>query len=206
MALQSFESRFRVAGNILILASASFDIWWFYECENTRDLPALNEFPTFFRYDSEAHFRNMIVSLCTLYDKARGSIKIETLLEEVQIKAPTKVNLIMNTYVSAQPRAKKIKKLRDNLFAHRNKQRSVNQIYREAQLTGDDCKILISDTLAWLNMIADALEISSVALSPFVTSEAAQIMRRIKRSKPRRRPSVARTFSDVFGIDNLPEL
>src|ERR1700733_13224706 len=84
VAALPLPSRFRSAVIALVVASASYDIWWIYKGKSTRDLEAMNNFPTFFRYDEEAHFRNMIVGLYTLYDTHPRTITIKSLIHELE--------------------------------------------------------------------------------------------------------------------------
>jgi hypothetical protein len=171
------RSRFRSAVITLIVASASYDIWWIYKGESTRDLEAMNNFPTFFRYDEEAHFRNMIVSLYSLYDKQPRTITIKSLIHELDREA---AKPIWRKYRTVHDAVKKITHLRHNVIAHGNADESYADIFKNAGLKPDDLKSLITDSLALLTMIADAIGVERPMVSPFLTDEAGFLMKRIQ--------------------------
>ena len=108
--------RLRSAQITLIVASASHDIWWTYAAKGTRDLEAMNSFPSFFLYDEEAHFRNMIVGLYTLYDSYAETLTIKSLIRELD---PQTAKPIWQRYNAVQDAVKKVTYLRHNAFAHR---------------------------------------------------------------------------------------
>jgi len=62
--------RIRVAGFNVMIARASYDIWWLYKGAAARPLyiDGMQTYSEFFRFDEEAHFRAMIVGLCSLFD------------------------------------------------------------------------------------------------------------------------------------------
>lgn len=160
------SSRFNSAVITLTVASASYDIWWFYKGKSTRDLDAMNNFPTFFLYDEEAHFRNMIVGLYTLYDDYPGTITIKSLIHEMERDT---AKPIWRKYKAVHNTVKKISHLRHNVIAHRNAVESYEDVFRKAGLRPDDLKKLISDSLTLLTMIADAISAQRPTISPFLT-------------------------------------
>lgn len=173
-------SRFRSAVITLTVAKAAYDVWWTYIGEGTRDLEAMNEFPTFFRYDEEANFRAMIVSIYTLYDEHPGTLTVKSLIKSL----PSDVaKPIERKYVPLKQTAKKVGILRHNWIAHRNAAKSNKSIFAEAGLRPDDIGALIEGTRELLGLIAPHMGASDPTLSPFVRDQTLGLFSRIKRNR-----------------------
>lgn len=171
------RARLRSAGITLIVASASYDIWWTYAGEGTRDLDAMNIFPEFFWYDQEAHFRNAIVGLYTLYDSYEGTLTIKSLIHGLD---PEAQKPIWRKYRAVHEAAKKVTYLRHNVFAHRLASKSYDEVFKQAGLKPDHLKKLIADSLVLLTMIADAIGAERPMVSEFVSSETTSLLKLIK--------------------------
>jgi hypothetical protein len=175
--LVELASRFRSTVVTLTVASASYDIWWFYTSKETRDLAAMNRFPSFFLYDCEAHFRTMIIGLYTLYDTHPGTITIKSLIHELDEHMASP---IWRKYKSVHKAVEKLAFLRHNVIAHRNADESYNDLFARAQLKPDDLETLISDSLALLTMIAVVVDVEAPILSPFVKDETRVLLTGLK--------------------------
>ena len=173
----ALKSQLRSAGLTLTNAQISYEIWWFYIDENTRDLDVMNLFPTFFGYDQEAHFRNMIVSLHTLYDTQQGTITIKSLLHKVPDPG---AKPIWRKYKSIRVTVNKVKHLRHNAIAHRNASKTYSDVFKSAAITPNDLKILISDTFELLTMIADAIGADKPRLSSHATEDVSGLIKVIR--------------------------
>lgn len=172
--------RIKSAEITLIVASASFDIWWTYANRDTRDLEAMNVLPTFFRYDQEAHFRNVVVSLHTLFDDYDRSptLTIKSLIHALDVESAKPV---WRVYRRVHDRVAKIRVLRHNVFAHRNAGMSYKDVFEEASLQPNDLKSLLDDTVTMLTMIADAAGAPTPTMSPFLTEETTKLLAKVKR-------------------------
>lgn len=170
-------ARLRSAEITLIIACASYEIWWFYKSQDTRDLDAMDEFPAFFLYDEEANFRSMIVSLYSLFDDHRDTLSIKSLIHEID---PYLAKPIWKKYGDLKGSAASVRCLRHNVIAHRNAAKSYDQVFIEANLRPDDLKALIYGTLDVLTLIANVLGTPEPSLSPFVRSDVAGLISRIR--------------------------
>lgn len=179
IAALPLKSRLASANITLIVAGASYGIWWQYVNIETRDLKALNRYPNFFQYDCEAHFRNMVVSLHTLYDNYKGTLTIKSLIHDL---APEVAKPIWKRYKNQEihAAASKIAFLRHNVIAHRDPTKSYSDIYREAGLKLNDFKSLIANSHFLLSMIADATGFNGPNLPEFVEDETAMLLAKIK--------------------------
>ncbi len=175
----ALKSRLRSAGLTLTTASVSYDIWWFYISQDTRDLDAMNVFPTFFGYDQEAHFRNLIISLHTLYDTQKGTNTVKSLLHEV---AEPDAKPIWRKYKGIHDAVNKVEYLRHNATAHRNGGETYSDVFKSAAIRPDDVKKLIADTFEILTMIADAIGGDRPRLSPHATDDVAGLLAMVRKS------------------------
>lgn len=169
--------RFRSATITLTVAKASYDVWWSYIGESTRDLEVMNEFPTFFRYDTESNFRAMIVSVHTLFDDTLGTLTVKSL---IQALPPDVAKPIWRKYAPLKARARKVAFLRHNWIAHRNAAKSDKVIFAEAGLKPDDIGALIEGTREVLELIASQIGAPAPILSPFVRDEVQGLFECIK--------------------------
>ena len=136
----------------------------------------MNSFPTFFLYDEEAHFRNMIVGLYALYDTHPETLTIKSLIHELY---PQTAKPIWRRYNAVQHAVQKVSHLRHNAFAHRAAGKDYRELFKEAGLRPDDLKALITGSLGLLGTIADAIGAEPVLL-PSLTVETVQLLNRIK--------------------------
>ena len=173
----SLSSRFHSACITLTVANASHDIWWFYKSEDTRDLDAMNEFPAFFLYDTEAHFRSMIVGLHSLFDEHPGTLSLKSLIHELDSSVAVP---IWKRYAILGPAAKKVRSLRHNVIAHRNAAKSYDDLFREIELSQNEIKFMITGALEVLTLIANVIGAPEPTTSPFVISDIAGLIDRIK--------------------------
>lgn len=173
----ALKSQLRSAGLTLTNAQISYEIWWFYINEDTRDLDVMNLFPTFFGYDQEAHFRNMVVSLHTLYDTQKGTITIKSLLHKVP---DPEAKPIWRKYKSIHAAVNKVEYLRHNAIAHRNARETYSDVFKSAAITPNDLKMLIGDTFGLLTMIADAIGADKPRLSRHATEDVSGLIKKIR--------------------------
>jgi len=173
-------SRFQSAVITLTVAKAAYDVWWTYIGQGTRDLQAMNEFPTFFCYDQEANFRAMIVSVHTLFDDTAGTLTVKSLIHALPLEA---AKPIWRKYRSLKTAARKVAILRHNWIAHRNAAKSDKTIFAEAELKPDDMGLLIEGTREVLDLIAQHIGAPEPTLSPFVRDETLELLKRIKRNR-----------------------
>lgn len=170
-------SRFHSACITLTVASAAHDIWWFYKSKDTRDLSAMNEFPAFFLYDEEANFRSMIVSLHSLFDEHPGTLTLRSLIHELDSSLAVP---IWKRYAILGSAAKNVRFLRHNVIAHRNAAKSYNDLFSEVGLRQNEIKAMIDGTLEVLTLIANVIGAPEPTTSPFVTSDIAGLIVRIR--------------------------
>ena len=177
----TLAERIRSAGFNIGLARASYDIWWVYKGADTRPLylKGMQTYSQFFRFDEEAHFRAMIVGLCTLFDKRKDTITLASLVEGAKT-AGSDVAAINAKLAKLDDRVAKIKILRHKLFAHRNHATAYNDVFREAQLRPDDLKSLLDESLAIVNGRADLRVVPRTDLRPGVSEHTKNLLHDIQ--------------------------
>jgi hypothetical protein len=173
--------RVRVAGFNLMVARASYDIWWLYQGADTRPLyiEGMQAYSEFFRYDQEAHFRAMIVGLCALFDGRRDTVTLKSLLREAKA-AGHDVNSLEDKLAVLEVCIAKIKVLRNNLFAHRNHGVGYSDVYKSAKVCPDDVKAVLEGSLTIVNELALLTGAKQTDWNEGVADHTSQLLRDIQ--------------------------
>jgi hypothetical protein len=163
---------FQKAITTLTVVLASFDIWWTYASKDTRPRysPIMDGYPDFFRFDEEAHFRNAIIGLHTLFDGRRDTATIENVLTRAPIDGVAK-RAAQKRIEELKPKTCKIKVLRDKLFAHRDHRLDYEEIYALAEITPNDLRLVLDECVSTINMVATQLSLDGVQGDSFVSED-----------------------------------
>jgi hypothetical protein len=144
----------------LNVACASLDLFWVYAGKkNEKHLPEsmYDNYHQFIIFDREAHFRNAIVTLLTLFDKRSDAITLKALIDGAQLKKVEERELLA-LLEKLRPRVEKIKVIRHNLFAHRKNAGNHNAIFQQAQLTRNDLEVTLRMAIRVFNRVAKAID------------------------------------------------
>lgn len=136
--LLPIEERLNLAAQLVKRARIFYDIWWYYEGEDTRPniLKTMNGYSEFFRFDTHAHFVSLVIHLGSLFENRTGTVNFHALIDEAESngigrdaldKART---LIADVFTVAS----KVAILRSNLFAHRSATLSYAAAFEKAEI------------------------------------------------------------------------
>lgn len=177
----SLADRLAAAGTSLVIARASFDIWWLYAGRSTRSnfLSAINEYSDFFRFDEEAHFRLAIISVFTLFD-GRGDTVTLTALADECTEAGYDTDSIRKRIKTLCPVLKKIKILRHKLFAHRDNRLTYEQVYESAGITPHELESLLDECLSIINALAEFCGSQPLSFNEYVASDTKALLDKIQ--------------------------
>lgn len=141
-------------------AHVNCEIWWTYKNSQDRQkyVDVLNHYYFFFKSSMHAHFLATLIGLSKLFDKRKDTISIRSLLKVIH-----KSELIDNSQLrkfekdlnSLEPLVKKIKTLRNKVFAHITKKKSYSDVFKESQINYDHIRSLLDKTMALLNQIGE---------------------------------------------------
>jgi len=177
--------RFSNLCEILFDARNSYELWWVYLKEKGRkeNFQVFLEYVAVFETMGYSSISNLIVNLYKLYDKQKSVYSILDLLKDIEkrnllSKAEKKIvdkNLDFSLDVWA-----KVLKLRHNLFAHRNKDLTVKQIYDRAGVTPNNLRDMTKHTLELLNCIAPKLCESKRKFHRGVIKDFLRLLKKLK--------------------------
>jgi hypothetical protein len=173
----AITEQIKAAGIMLMIARASFDIWWLYRGAPTRKryLPGMNRYSEFFRFDEAANLRAAVISFVTLFDRRDDAITLASLVAQAA-DAGHEVGEIKSRLAQLTSRMSKMKLLRHNLFAHRNREADHTDVYKKAEFRPDNFKAMLDEGLAILNEIADRLSLPRTAYNRMVEEHTTNLL------------------------------
>lgn len=156
---QNFKKYLDELLHTVFVARANYEIWWIYKNaeDRKRYYDILDCYLGFFRTGIHAHFVAMIIALYKLFEKRRDTVNVDQLLkigEQFAILDGSKVASIQQKVDQAKKIWKKVSILRNNVFAHHNKDFDYENVFSNANVTYDEIKFLTEITLQLLNDIS----------------------------------------------------
>jgi hypothetical protein len=145
----------------------------------------MNQYRGFFNTSLHAHFTALIVSLHSLYENRRDTLSISKLLKtlgeknKIQNSALDKANML---YTEAKPLWLKVCILRNNVFGHRSDSKTIEEIFKEADITPGQLKRLIGLAKRLLNIVSHALDGSFHAFNLSTTDTTLKVLQNLKES------------------------
>lgn len=191
--LLPIEDRIERAAQLVLRARVFFDIWFYFESNDTRPslLDIMQEFSEFFRFAPHAHFVAFVVTTAALFDRRRDTISLPGLVREMEQanRLPTRTQADLNALIKqAQPLAAKIVLLRHNAFAHRSSTLSYDDAFKAAAVTAAQMRDLTDTALKIANHLARAIGRTEHFFNELPRADAETMMKALK--KGRRRPTI----------------
>lgn len=154
--------KFEILNQILSDARNSYEIWWGYlrTKNNSKYLVKFLKYKVFFESIGNSSITSLVINSFKLYDTGRNSYSIPHLINDINKKRL--LSITDNENIREKKRKaiiiwKKVEQLRHKLFAHRDKNLTVAEIYNIAHITPNHFRDLIQYTLEILNYIAPVL-------------------------------------------------
>lgn len=147
-------------------ARDTYEAWWYMKNTDVRPtyVDTMNHYSEYFVVAVHSHFVAMLMTLFRLYDKSKDALSIPGLLVSAQSepRIPQEVAQRANAELELiEPVIKKIKLLRDKVFAHRDRSYTYERAFEEVGLTPDEVGKLTEVTLAIINSLTHALDKST---------------------------------------------
>jgi len=134
------------------VARYNYEIWHIYTSEDTRPayVKTMNRYSLFFQTSLHAHFVASLVALYRLYETRRDTFNVPSLLKALQneqrLSCDT-LEVLGGIYRDeVKPLWIKVNILRNKAFAHRSSDCSVNEVFREAEVTPHELRSLMEAT------------------------------------------------------------
>ena len=152
------DERLETAAQLVLRARIFYDIWRFYDGDETRPaiIDAMRRYSEFFRYDPHAHFFSFIVHMAALLEARQDTINLPNLSKEfrdsglIEARVAVEVDALLQ---QATPFASKVAILRSNLFAHRSVSLSYAEAFNKAAVTPNELRELTEIALKIVNRL-----------------------------------------------------
>lgn len=154
----TLDERLKLAGQLVARARIFFDVWWFYEGDQTRPgiLDAMNEYPEFFRYDGHAHFVAFVVHLAGLLETRSDTVNFDALIREAAETGALEDTLTSKAEAALaplKPLRRAVMILRSNLFAHRSSSMTYAEAFKTAAVTPNELRTGTESLLSVVNLL-----------------------------------------------------
>jgi hypothetical protein len=162
----------------LTVARASFDIWMEVASAETRSahFDIMNEYPDFFRFDEEAHFRAALLNLHILHDRSSGTITLARLAKAAPI-SKCDADQVTGLIDPLNGIVKKVCVLRNCLYAHRSAAFKYNDAFKAANLTRNEIQRLLEESENVFNLLAKKTGCEAYHPPEFPRSNVRQLLR-----------------------------
>jgi AbiU2 len=182
------DERLERAAQLVLRSRIFFDIWFYFEGENTRPaiLDTMNCFSEFFRFDPHAHFVAFIVHIAALFEKRNGTINLPDLTRELKqshlISAQT-ASAVDALLSQADQLAPKVRILRSNLFAHRSAVLSYDEAFKKAAITPGQMHDLTEIALQIVNHLLLARGLRDRFFNELPREDAEAMLKALKKAQ-----------------------
>lgn len=152
------DERLETAAQLVLRSRIFYDIWRFFEGEETRPgiIDTMRRYSEFFRFDPHAHFVAFIVHISALFEERNDTVNLPRLAQEmkdsglISTQEAAKVDALLR---QAAPLASKAMILRSNLFAHRSAALSYAEAFERAAVTANELRDLTDIGLNIVNRL-----------------------------------------------------
>ncbi len=165
--------------------SLSYEIWWTCSSKTYRRefSETLEQNYGFFEPTIHAHFVAVLVGLYSLYETRKdtynigGTIKLLSADSTVSQRSLSKIAALNAT---AKPLWVKISVLRNNAFGHRSADKTIPQIFKDANVRPNEIRRLIEITKRLLNVITKEVEGQVKPFDLGATFETVQVLKKLR--------------------------
>ncbi|QIG49213.1 hypothetical protein G5V57_16705 [Nordella sp. HKS 07] len=176
------DDRIRTASELLKRARIFFDVWWLYEGQATRSgiLDAMNEYPDYFTFDSHAHFVAHIVHMAMLYEGGGDTTNLRALRKELGARLDAKaVASLDQLFAKAHQTEKKVRILRNNVFAHRSARITYDDVFKMAKLTPGQLRELTEASRDTVNIFLETIGQANLEFHPYPEKQLVRMLKDI---------------------------
>lgn len=180
------DKRLETAAQLILRTRIFYDIWRFFEGEETRPsiIETMRCYSEFFRFDPHAHFVAFVVHVAALFDKRRDTVDLPRLAEEfndsglISAQVAAEVAALLG---QAAPLASKAIILRSNLFAHRSATLSYGDTFKKAAVTPNQLRDLTEIALKAANRLLIARGLRDHVFNPLPLKDAGAMLNALAR-------------------------
>jgi hypothetical protein len=174
MAL-SFDQQLEQAGQHVMRARAFHDLMWFYNGIETRSkiIGTMNKYSEFFRWDEHAHLVSFVIYISRFFENNRNTINIHQLLKKFRKQYPGTATAKAEGLIKSKSKLiEKIKKLRNEAFAHMNSSMSYNDVFKLADIQFNELRNLTEIALHLVNFLRAARHMNQLEFYDYPLEDA----------------------------------
>jgi hypothetical protein len=166
----------------------NYEIWWVYKSSDTRPefVDTMNKYRMFFTTSIHAHFVALLVALYRLYETRDDTYNLPKFLQLLSEKAAVPGETLQKLdelYAHAKPLWIKVSILRNKVFGHRSKARSVSEVFDEAGVTPNELRDLAEVTRTLLNTATLAWKDTAHAFNLSSRNDALRMLQDLKEAR-----------------------
>lgn len=155
------DTYIRELQHTVIVAALNYEIWWVFKSQDTRPkyVDTMERYSLFFQTSIHAHFVATLVALYRLYETREDTYNIPSLLRilrDQKVIDQTTLEQLKEMYDKGKPLWVKINVLRNKAFGHRSVAHTIEDVFKEAEVTHDELKQLVETTKEMLNKLSYA--------------------------------------------------
>ena len=172
------------------VAWTNYEIWWLYRCDRPQYVEVMNRYLGFFSCSIHAHFLAMLMALFKLGDTRDDSASLRRLLLEARINPKIDAAVLAEAESKLdqlEPSFKKIRTLRNKVFAHLDLRLSYDEVFAQAGITGDELRDAIRNLLAILNGIVHSRQRTMWSLQAGAKSATRRMLDALKEAELKRK-------------------
>ena len=186
----SIDERIERAAQVVLRARCFYDIWIYYEGEQTRStiIDTMQRFSEFFRFDTHANFVAFIVHMYALFEKRKDTINLPRLVKEMtdnKLLEAKDAEELGSFITGAANLTSKVAILRNNLFGHRTAKLSYAEVFKSAKVTANQLRELTDVALTIANRMLQARGHQTKFFNPLVTSQTEAMLRALEHDNSR---------------------
>ncbi len=152
--------RIELAAELIKRARVYYDIWWFFNSNDTRPRisKTIKRYSEFFRFDSHAHFVSMVIYLYGLFETRHNTINFTSIAADAASSGykPEIIKTIRGLIIDNKALTSKLAIIRSHLFAHRSSRFSYTEVFRKAGITPFQFRDLTDTGLQIANLLLSA--------------------------------------------------
>jgi hypothetical protein len=173
------------AGQHVIRARIFYDLWIYFEGQETQSgiFEAMDRYSEFFRFTPHAFLATFIIYISGLLEKRRDTINLRRISQRMKSEnliSTELANEIVVTLNETEPLTMKVRKLRNNAFAHRSAIHTYDEVFKIAAVKPDQLRELTEITLVMTNKLCTARELRQIFFNELPTDDATKIMELLK--------------------------
>src|SRR5579862_8455039 len=140
------------------VAGLNYEIWWNYKNDQMRPkyVEVMNRYHLFFSTSIHAHFVALLIALYRLYERRPDTYNIPSLLKRLKLESDFPATILHDLdliHGEARKLWVKVNILRNKVFGHRSMMVSIDEAFKEAEVTPNELKRLVELTGELLNRL-----------------------------------------------------